>query len=325
MSTTEVRAQPLPTRDGVAPSRVFLPRGPWRTVLAFLVQRFPYVGADVLRRRLEAGEIVDDAGVAQAADDAYRPLHWLWYYREVPDEAPVPFEIRILHRDARLVVIDKPHFLASIPGGHYLKETALVRLRRELGLPGLSPLHRLDRETAGVMLFCMDPADRGAYQTLFQARRVTKIYEAVAPVGAGLAFPLVHRSRLEANPGRFTVGEVDGEPNSETRIELLARGRGSHGLYRLQPLTGRKHQLRVHMSALGIPILNDMLYPDAPGRRPAADDYARPLQLLAREIRFQDPFTGEARCFRSGRGLDEDRFQHENSSPPPCAAHALTA
>lgn len=295
---------PLPVRDGVAPSRVFLPRGPWQTLLGFLIERFPYVGEDVLRHRLDAGQIVDEAGVAQAAGDTYRPLRWLWYYREVPDESPVPFEVRVLYRDARLVVVDKPHFLASVPSGRYLRETALVRLRRDLDLPTLSPLHRLDRETAGVMLFCVDPACRGAYQALFQARQVDKVYEAVAPVVDGLTFPLVRRSRLRACTGRFTMEEVEGAPNSETHIQLTARCAGGLGLYRLRPATGRKHQLRVHMSALGMPINNDTLYPET--HRPAVENYERPLQLLARAIRFRDPFSGRVRCFQSERWLDAD-------------------
>jgi tRNA pseudouridine32 synthase/23S rRNA pseudouridine746 synthase len=301
---------PLPVLDGVAPSRVFLPRGPWRTLLEFLAVRFPYVGADILRHRLETGQIVDDAGVAQAAGDAYRPQRWLWYYREVPDEAPVPFEVRVLYRDSRLVVIDKPHFLPSVPSGRYLRETALVRLRRDLQLPALSPLHRLDRETAGVMLFCVDPACRGAYQSLFQARRVRKVYEAVAPVRAGLVLPLTRRSRLRARAGAFTVDEVEGEANSETRVQLLMHRAGAPGLYRLLPATGHKHQLRAHMSALGIPILNDTLYPEV--RRQPMEDYERPLQLLAREIRFLDPFDGTVRCFRSERWLAADPTRRED-------------
>ncbi|HEU0231154.1 MAG TPA: pseudouridine synthase, partial [Burkholderiaceae bacterium] len=216
----------------------------------------------------------------------------------------VPFEVRVLYRDARLVVVDKPHFLASVPSGRYLRETALVRLRRDLDLPTLSPLHRLDRETAGVMLFCVDPACRGAYQALFQARQVDKVYEAVAPVVDGLTFPLVRRSRLRACTGRFTMEEVEGAPNSETHIQLTARCAGGLGLYRLRPATGRKHQLRAHMSALGMPILHDTLYPET--HRPAVENYERPLQLLARAIRFRDPFSGRVRCFQSERWLDAD-------------------
>ncbi|HWL30307.1 MAG TPA: pseudouridine synthase, partial [Burkholderiaceae bacterium] len=265
------------------------------------------------------------AGVPQSADHPYVPQRWLWYYREVPDEPTIPFDLPVLYRDDYLVVVDKPHFLASIPGGRHLRETALTRLRKSLDLPLLSPLHRLDRDTAGVLMFCADPAYRGAYQVLFQTHRVRKEYEAVAPVSSALPLPRTHRSRLMPVPGRFTVREVEGEANSETHIELIGQvadvgnlpddltvdpdgGRAVRraarvaGLYRLTPRTGRKHQLRAHMSALGIPIHNDMFYPDLLAY-PDADDYARPLQLLARAIEFVDPVTGRDRCFRSRRVL----------------------
>lgn len=293
---------PLPVRDGVAPSRVHLPAGPWATVLEFLVERFRFIEPDVLRRRLEQGAIVDELGVALSPETPYKPWCWLWYYREVPDEAVVPFELDILHRDERLVVVDKPHFLASTPGGRYLRETALTRLRAQLGLPGLSPVHRLDRETAGVMLFCVDAGSRGAYQTLFQSRQVIKEYEAVAPWRADLVFPLMHSSHLQARPASFAMDETDGPSNSETLIQLIARLGGGMAHYRLLPSTGRKHQLRVHMSALGMPICNDLFYPHLQARHDV-DDYDRPLQLLARAIQFRDPFSGGKRRFESRRVL----------------------
>jgi tRNA pseudouridine32 synthase/23S rRNA pseudouridine746 synthase len=292
---------PLPMRDGVAPSRVYLPPGPWATVLNFLIERFRFIEPQVLRSRLDLGVIVDEAGVPQGADTPYRPRQWLWYYREVPDEAVVPFELDILHMDRHLVVADKPHFLATTPGGRYLHETALTRLRKQLDLPELSPIHRLDRETAGVMLFCVNVAGRGAYQTLFQNRQVTKEYEAIAPWRDDLVFPLMHRSRLQDGASSFTVQEVPGEPNSETRIEVMER-MDSLARYRLLPSTGRKHQLRVHLSALGIPICNDLFYPHLQARHDV-DDYERPLQLLARAIEFIDPISGQERRFESRRVL----------------------
>ncbi|NYT37521.1 pseudouridine synthase [Allopusillimonas soli] len=297
-------APPLPMRDGIAASRVYLPRGPWKTLGEFLPGRFPHVPAEIIARRLAQGEIVDGTGVAQRADSAYRAGMWLWYYREVPDESVLPFDLPILHQDARLVVVDKPHFMASTPGGRHLRETALTRLRRLLALPDLTPLHRLDRETAGVLMFCADPAARGAYQSLFQARAVVKEYEALAPLPGGLALPLTRRSRLEDVRGCFVVREAPGAPNSETRIELMGLDGCPDGMarYRLLPLTGRKHQLRAHMSALGLPIVNDGLYP----RRQAAtapDDFRQPLQLLARAIAFRDPFLGIMRRFESTRSL----------------------
>jgi len=225
----------------------------------------------------------------------------LWYYREVPAEAHIPFELPVLFRDDYLVVVDKPHFLASIPGGRYLQETALIRLRRSLSLPELSPIHRLDRDTAGVLLFCADPESRGAYQTLFQTRDVRKEYEALAGVRNDLVFPLVHRSRVAQRAGHFTMQELAGEPNSETLIELMDV-QGGRGRYRLCPHTGRKHQLRVHMSALGLPIQNDDFYPELQAYA-QDDDFSRPLQLLARAVEFIDPVSGQLRRFESRRSL----------------------
>lgn len=298
---------PLPERDGIPPSRVYLPPGPWENVLDFLVERFPRLSRSFLEGRLLAGDIVDDDGRPQAPEAPYRPRTWLWYYREVPDEVPVPFELPVLHQDERLVVVDKPHFMATTPSGRYLRHTALVRLRQSLGLTTLSPIHRLDRETAGVLVFCADPRYRGRYQALFQVREVGKEYEAVARPPAGLAFPLVYRSRLEEMEGRFLMHETDGEPNSETRVELL-RELDEDGLahFRLVPVTGRKHQLRAHMSALGMPILNDSFYPPVPfdeAELREHDDFSHPLQLLARAIEFRDPVDGRMRRYESRRVL----------------------
>lgn len=299
---------PLPERDGIPPSRVYLPEGPWEALLDFLAERFPRFPREFMRSRLEAGDIVDANGVAQRPDTPYRAGGWLWYYREVPDETPVPFELTVLHQDERLVVVDKPHFMATTPSGRYLRHTALVRLRKQLGITTLSPIHRLDRETAGVLVFCVDPVYRGHYQALFQAREVGKEYEAVAVAPADMNFPLLYRSRMEEIPGRFLMHEVAGEPNSETRIELLAQlDADGVSQFRLLPVTGRKHQLRVHMNALGMPILNDSFYPPAPyedaTHTRAEDDFTQPLQLLARAIEFRDPVDGTLRRFESRREL----------------------
>lgn len=313
---------PPPARRGIPASRVHLPPGPWETLFHFLCERFPRLPPDVLRQRLEAGEILDDDGVPQPPDARYRPGAWLWYYREVPDEAPVPYALPVLHRDERLLVVDKPHFMASTPGGRHLRHTALLRLRRDLDLPALSPLHRLDRDTAGVLMFCVDPALRGRYQALFQDRAVAKEYEAVAVAPPDLRFPILHRSRIEEIPGRLLMHETPGQANSETRIECLRRLDATGRLHlRLLPLTGRKHQLRVHMRALGMPIENDAWYaadlqaaPDAgdgswsmgggSGSGPwPADDPTRPLQLLARAVEFRDPLDGRLRRYESRRVL----------------------
>src|SRR5690606_14377447 len=232
-----MRNAPLPMRGGVAPSRVYLPAGPWTTLLEFLIERFKHVPPSILQDRLARGEIVDEAGVPQTPDASYKGLRWLWYYREVPLEADVPFELPILFRDRQLVAVDKTHFLASTPGGRYLRGTALARLRLALDMPLLSPIHRLDRDTAGVLLFCADPEVRGAYQALFQTRDVHKEYEALSPVRADVEMPMLRRSLIQPRPGHFTMQEVDGQPNSETYIELLSVTDG-RGLFRLRPRTG---------------------------------------------------------------------------------------
>lgn len=298
---------PLAARDGVSPSRVWLPQGHWARLIDFLRDRFPHLEPGVLEARLARGDIVDARGRAQKADEPYCPGQWLWYFREVPNETPVPFALDIVHVDDDLVAADKPHFLATTPGGAYLRETALTRLRKMLDLPQLSPVHRLDRDTAGIILFCAHPARRGAYQTLFQRREVEKVYEAIAPWRDDMSFPYVYRSRIIPGGGDFRMIQEPGEPNSETRIEVIGELRGGKAHYRLLPLTGRKHQLRVHMNALQLPIVNDEMYPRL--RPPRTEgDFSRPLQLLARSLSFIDPFSGKQRVFASRRrlaGLDD--------------------
>lgn len=301
---TRPRPSPLPVRDQVAPSYAWLPEGDWPDLLSWLVARFPHLDRGILEERLARGEIVDEEGRVMAADTPYRPGARIWYYREVPPETTVPFEESILYRDDYLLVVDKPHFLATVPGGRYLRETLLARLRNKHDLPHLTPIHRLDRETAGIVLFCVDPGSRGKYQQLFEQRTVQKVYEAIAPYRDDLELPRVHRSLLREGSRNgerfFTMQEVEGEPNSETRIALLEQ-RGALAKYRLEPHTGRKHQLRAHMAALGIPILDDPWYPNV--LEDKGDDFSRPLQLLAREIEFEDPVSGEARRFSSSRHL----------------------
>lgn len=222
------------------------------------------------------------------------------YYREVADEPAIPFEEAIVHADADLLVADKPHFLPVTPAGAHVHETLLGRLMRCTGNPELVPLHRIDRETAGLVLFSTNPTSRARYQALFRERRIDKVYEAMAPALPDVVFPSVRSSRIVAGEPFFRMQEVDGLANSETRIDVIARGAG-HWRYALTPVTGRKHQLRVHMAALGAPITGDPLYPTV--RHRAAGDYAAPLQLLARRLAFIDPVSGAARCFTSALEL----------------------
>jgi len=282
--------------------RVRLPaEGPWATVRDHLVERLSGAGAGVVDGMFDAGRIVGVDGAAVSADAPFVPGMFVWFHRELPEEVPVPFPLRIVYHDEHIVVVDKPHFLATTPRGSHVAETALARLRRELGIPTLGAAHRLDRLTAGLVLFTVRPEERGAYQTLFRDRLVRKEYEAIAPYDASLALPRTVRSRIVKERGSLTAVEVPGEPNAVSRIELLAH-RGGLGRYRLVPGTGQTHQLRVHMNALGLPILGDPLYPVVTAPVPAGD-FRDPLQLLARKLEFTDPVTGAAHRFRSTRTL----------------------
>ncbi|MFC7340246.1 pseudouridine synthase [Saccharopolyspora griseoalba] len=291
---------PLPQRHGLDPVRLRLPAdGRWATVRDFLVDRIPKLAPDRIEAMLREGRFVSLDGPV-APDAAFRPGTFVWFHRDLPEETPVPFELDVLHRDDRVLVVDKPHFLATTPRGGHVAETALVRLRRQLALPELTPAHRLDRATAGVVLFVIAPEHRGAYQTLFHDRLVDKEYEAIAPHRPDLRLPRTVRSRIVKHRGVLAAREEPGEPNAETRVELLEH-RAGLARYRLLPRTGRTHQLRVHLNSLEVPILGDDLYPRV--RERAADDFSEPLQLLARSLEFTDPISGRRRRFESRRAL----------------------
>ena len=275
-------------RDGLGPARVRLRGG---AVLVELADRFGEQAA----AKVLAGEVVCADGTVVTASTVLPPDAHVYLYRDLPDEVPVPFAVPILYRDENLVVVDKPHFRATMPRGGHVAQTALVRLRRSLDLPELSPAHRLDRLTAGVLVFTTRREVRGAYQSLFARGQVTKTYLAQAPVDARQTFPRTVRSRIVKRRGSLQAVEEPGEPNAETLVERCGP------LYRLTPRTGRTHQLRVHMASLGIPITGDPLYPDVVDVAP--DDFSTPLQLLAHRLEFDDPLTGEARLFLSERTL----------------------
>lgn len=298
---------PLPMRNGVKASYLFLPhdvRHSERTLLEFLCVRFSFITEQAWRARLNSGFVLAQDGTILNEDAPYRAGEKIYYYREISraDEPRIPFDEQILHIDEHLIVVAKPHFLPVIPSGRFLQETLLTRLRlrpelQHLNVADITPIHRLDKDTAGVMLFSHNRATRGAYQSLFQFKQVNKVYEAIAPTRVDLNYPLEVASRLQRHAEHFYLTEqVTGEPNAFTTIELI-ENRGAHSLYRLHPTTGKKHQLRVHMMGLGMPLLNDGLYPVALPMDVV--DYEKPLKLLARSIRFVDPITQQERRFES--------------------------
>ncbi|NCT84309.1 MAG: pseudouridine synthase [Comamonadaceae bacterium] len=283
----------LPLRDGVGASALFCPPGPWATLAEFLAQRLPRVSD--WAERIARGEVVDEAG--RPAGEAYRPQRRVFYWRRLEAEPEIPFEARIVFQDEHLLVADKPHFLPVTPGGAYVQQTLLTRLRRATGLAELSPIHRLDRETAGLVVFSLRAAERGAYQALFRDRAVDKVYEAVAPAGAG-PWPRVLTHRLVEREGEafMQMQAVDGAPNAETWVDLVEAVGAGLARYELRPRSGVKHQLRAQMSAIGLPLVGDRIYPRLqPQELPPRFD--APLQLLARAIAFTDPVTGLPRRF----------------------------
>lgn len=304
MARGAIPASPLPPRHGVDAQRLRMPQeGPWLTVRDHLVDRLAKaLDVDEVDRKLVAGEFVDGDGRPVRADTPFVPRSLIWMHRDLPEEVSLPFEIEVLHQDERVVVIDKPHFMATMPRGQHVAQSALARTRVLTGLHRLTPAHRLDRATAGVLMFTTERRWRGAYQRVFAEGGVHKEYLAVAPVRGDLELPLVRRTHIVKAHGTFQALEIAGaDPNAETRIELERR-RGGLGLYRLSPRTGRTHQLRCQLGGLGIPIVNDALYPVV--REESPGDFSRPLQLLAAVLEFDDPVDGTRRRFGTRRQLE---------------------
>lgn len=292
-----------PTQRGVSPSLMALPndvRNDYPSRLLTYLEQSAYipVGQD-WRTRMLHGQVLDLQCQPLDVDAPFVPGQRIYYYRHVPDEPKVPFTETIIFEDEHLLVADKPHFLPVSPTGRYVQETLLVRLKNRTGLDDLVPIHRIDRDTAGIVMFSKQVASRNAYAAMFRARQAHKVYEAIAPYRAELQFPVTRSSRLQTAQSFMQMHEVEGPANSSTQIQLLDV-QGAWARYRLQPMTGQRHQLRVHMLALGLPLRGDAIYPVLTPE-PALDslDYSQPLQLLAQEISFDDPVTGQARHYRS--------------------------
>ncbi|MGH8049503.1 MAG: pseudouridine synthase [Arenimonas sp.] len=286
----------LPTRDGVGPSVITLPVGDWLLVIDFLMERFNAIPRDEWQSRMQHGLVMDENGQAVLPDRQHQAHLKIYYYRSLENETPIPFVEKILFQDENIIVADKPHFLPVMPAGNYLQETLLVRLKRKTGIETLIPMHRIDRETAGLVVFVIKPETRGAYQSLFLSKSVEKIYQAIAAYRTDLVFPIIYKSRLQESSNFMQMEAIDGEPNSETIIDVIEH-KNALAKYQLTPVTGKKHQLRAHMAALGIPILNDLIYPVH--RAADQDNFAKPLQLLAQNIAFIDPVTGQERAFQT--------------------------
>jgi tRNA pseudouridine32 synthase/23S rRNA pseudouridine746 synthase len=299
-----IPASPLPPRQGVDAQRFRMPQhGPWETLRDHLVERLAAaLPADEVDHLLAEGEFVDASGRPVLPDAPFVPRSVVWAHRDLPDEVPVPFDLEVLHQDDRVVVVDKPHFVSTMPRGRHVVQSALARTRVLTGMDRLAPAHRLDRPTAGVLMFTTEQRWRGAYQRLFAEGRVRKEYLAVAPVRDDLARPLVRRTHVVKEHGVHQAREVPGlAPNAETTVELVDAV-DDLGLYRLTPRTGRTHQLRCQLSGLGIPIVGDPLYPV--DLEVAGDDFSTPLQLLAAVLAFDDPVDGKPRRFVTRRRLE---------------------
>lgn len=297
---------PLPPRHGLQAAWVRTPDRdpndalPWPTMRDFLVDKLGPAG-DAVDRMLERGDFVDQQGLPWTGREIYRPHTFVWFHRELRDEAEVPGELGVIHRDERIVVLDKPHFLSTIPRGRHVVQSAVVKARRMLDLPELSAAHRLDRGTAGVLLMTTHKQWRAAYHSIFRAPATTKTYEAMAPVDPALDFPRRVSSHLVKEVGVMQAERLDREPNAHTNIRLVEE-RDGWGRYEVRPLTGKTHQIRMHFLELGIPLLNDPLYPEV--RPTPIDDFSAPMGLVAKELSFVDPVDGTERRFTSAHAID---------------------
>lgn len=312
--------QPLPPRDGLSASRIRLPGPEPTTAFEFVARviaeqrhRHPEDTEEAVMERFARGEVVLIDASPVHPNDIIQPGTDLFFYRRPAPEAPVPYKIEAVYEDDDLLVVDKPPFLATMPRAAHITETATVRLRRATGNEELTPAHRLDRMTSGLLLFTKRREVRGAYQELFSARQVFKRYAAIAPL-LDLEVPEVWRSHIEKRHGEVASRVVEDaaanaetivrsverlEPAQETELHRVHETDVPLARYLLEPVTGRTHQLRVHMCAAGAPILGDPVYPEV--KAFGDEDYSVPMRLKSVELAFEDPLSGRARRFVADR------------------------
>ena len=301
-------------RKGVSPSKVGIPANTHLSAIEFLVQRFPAIQREVWLQRFLEGGILNAGGINIGPNQSVLHETHLLYFRHVADEPTLPFKAQIIFQDEHLIVADKPHFMPVTPGGQYVQQSLLVQLKQDFNLPELSPIHRIDRETAGLVMFSVRAKDRNAYQQLFRLQQVQKTYEAIAGIPESsplnLVFPITYKSMMASDEQFFKMRELTArecattdQSNSETWIDCVERTSQALARYILKPVTGQRHQLRVHMNALGLPILGDRFYPHVKYLASEKDPLDQPLQLLAKTIAFLDPLTGTPRKFTSNLKL----------------------
>lgn len=289
-------------KNGVGPSKVFV-KNTEKThtyLIDFLVEKFPQIPKEEWAKRMDQGLVLDEERIPQDSQAPCQENTFIYYYRSIEIEESIPFQELIVYEDEHLLIADKPHFLPVTPAGHYLQETLLIRLKNKTGLKDLVPIHRIDRETAGLVAFSKKVQDRNLYQVLFRERQIKKTYEAIASYQEHLKdqFPIKRNSRIVESDIFIQMQEVPGEPNSDTIIQLLEVSK-PWARYQLELGTGKKHQLRVHMNALGLPIKNDKIYPNIVPQPKMGKDFSEPLQLLAKQLSFRDPVTQLEHEFQS--------------------------
>ena len=273
---------------------------PPATVFDYFCYRFDNVPASVWRERFTQGKVHWQDGQLLDLTTPYRPQQKVYYYREVANETLPPFEESILYEDELIVLANKPHFMALHPGGSVINQCLINRLRVRTGSEQLIAAHRLDRATAGIVLLVKQSGHRDAYHGLFRHGQISKRYQALAKLppelladyrAGRLSLPTrwTVKNRIDKGTPSFTMCVVDGEPNSHSEIALISID-GEIGRFELIPISGKTHQLRLHMKSLGMPILNDNFYPKLLPKE--AEDITRPMKLLAQQLAFKDPVSG---------------------------------